>query len=99
MEGDVRDGAARAAALDGVDAVVHLAAIVGDPACARDPELSHDVNVGGTHALVADAPRPRASTRFVFASTCSNYGRMADPTIPIAEDGELRPVSLYASRR
>jgi nucleoside-diphosphate-sugar epimerase len=37
--------------------------------------------------------------RFVFASTCSNYGRMADPTVPITEDGELAPVSLYAEQK
>ena len=37
--------------------------------------------------------------RFVFASTCSNYGRMADPTVPIAEDGVLAPVSLYAEQK
>jgi nucleoside-diphosphate-sugar epimerase len=37
--------------------------------------------------------------RFVFASTCSNYGRMADPTVPIDEDGELAPVSLYAEQK
>ena len=43
------------AALDGAEAVVHLAAIVGDPACARDPELSNEVNVEGSRALVADA--------------------------------------------
>ena len=35
----------------------------------------------------------------MFASTCSNYGRMADPTVPITEDGELRPVSLYAEQK
>ena len=35
----------------------------------------------------------------MFASTCSNYGRMADPTVPINEDGELRPVSLYAEQK
>ena len=98
LEGDVRDAAARAAALVGIDAVVHLAAIVGDPACARDSELSNDVNVGGSTALVADA-EAAGVTRFVFASTCSNYGRMLDPTTPIAEDGELRPVSLYASQK
>jgi nucleoside-diphosphate-sugar epimerase len=98
VEGDVRDGAARAAALEGVDAVVHLAAIVGDPACARDSDLSNDVNIGGSTALVADAEAAGVS-RFVFASTCSNYGRMLDPTTPIAEDGELRPVSLYASQK
>ena len=37
--------------------------------------------------------------RLVFASTCSNYGRMADPSVPITEDGELRPVSLYAEQK
>jgi nucleoside-diphosphate-sugar epimerase len=98
VEGDVRDGAARAAALVGVDAVVHLAAIVGDPACARDSELSADVNVGGSTALLADA-EAAGVTRFVFASTCSNYGRMLDPTTPISEDGELRPLSLYAQQK
>jgi nucleoside-diphosphate-sugar epimerase len=35
----------------------------------------------------------------VFASTCSNYGRMADPTVPITEEGELAPVSLYAEQK
>jgi len=98
QRGDVRDPAARAAALDGVDAVVHLAAIVGDPACGRDPELSNAVNVEGTASLVADA-KAAGVERFLFASTCSNYGRMADPTVPIDETGELRPVSLYAEQK
>ncbi len=35
----------------------------------------------------------------MFASTCSNYGRMADPDVPITEEGELRPVSLYAEQK
>ena len=98
QRGDVRDPEARKAALDGVDAVVHLAAIVGDPACGRDPELSNAVNVEGTASLVADA-REAGVERFLFASTCSNYGRMADPTVPIDETGELRPVSLYAEQK
>jgi nucleoside-diphosphate-sugar epimerase len=98
QRGDVRDADAREAALDGVDAVVHLAAIVGDPACGRDPELSNAVNVEGTASLVADA-RAAGVERFLFASTCSNYGRMADPTVPIDETGELRPVSLYAEQK
>ena len=41
----------------------------------------------------------RRRQRLVFASTCSNYGRMADPTVPITEEGELRPVSLYAEQK
>jgi nucleoside-diphosphate-sugar epimerase len=96
--GDVRDPAARAAALADVDEVVHLAAIVGDPACARDPQHSHAVNVEGSTALVQDAAAAGVQ-RFVFASTCSNYGRMTDPTVPITEDGELAPVSLYAEQK
>jgi nucleoside-diphosphate-sugar epimerase len=98
VRGDVRDGGARAAALQGADALVHLAAIVGDPACARDPELSDEVNVQATRALVADA-RAAGVGRLVFASTCSNYGRMADPTVPVDESAPLRPVSLYAEQK
>ncbi len=98
VRGDVRDAAARRPALGGVEAVVHLAAIVGDPACALDPAVSDEVNVQATRALVADAGAADVQ-RLVFASTCSNYGRMADPDVPITEEGELRPVSLYAEQK
>jgi nucleoside-diphosphate-sugar epimerase len=98
VRGDIRDPAARARALVGVGEIVHLAAIVGDPACARDPQLARAVNVEGTAALVAEA-RAAGVRRFVFASTCSNYGRIADATVPIAEDGALAPVSLYAEQK
>jgi nucleoside-diphosphate-sugar epimerase len=98
LVGDVRDPAARAEALQGVDNVVHLAAIVGDPACARDPEAARAVNVDGAMALIADAATAGVG-RFVFASTCSNYGRMEDPLVPITEEGALAPVSLYAEHK
>jgi nucleoside-diphosphate-sugar epimerase len=98
IRGDIRDPVARGAALQGVDEVVHLAAIVGDPACGRDPEFSNAVNIEGTQALVADA-KAAGVKRLVFASTCSNYGRMSDPTVPITEDGVLAPVSLYAEQK
>src|SRR6266545_2906003 len=94
----MRDAGARSAALAGVDEVVHLAAIVGDPACARDRETSQAVNVDATFGLLHDA-RAAGVHRLVFASTCSNYGRMADPSVPIAEDGVLAPVSLYAEQK
>jgi nucleoside-diphosphate-sugar epimerase len=98
VRGDIRDGDARAQALRGVDSVIHLAAIVGDPACARDPEAADAVNVQGSAALIADA-QAAGVKRILFASTCSNYGRMADPTVPIDEQGELAPVSLYAEQK
>ena len=96
--GDVRDPDARRQSLEGVDEVVHLAAIVGDPACGLDPDHSTDVNVNGTRALLEDAIAAGVS-KFVFASTCSNYGRMADPTVPVTEDGALAPISLYAEQK
>jgi nucleoside-diphosphate-sugar epimerase len=98
IRGDVRDADARRAALDGVAEVVHLAAIVGDPACALDPGTAQAVNVDATSAVVQDA-RAAGVKRFLFASTCSNYGRMADPETPIDEEGELRPISLYAEQK
>src|SRR5215217_21922 len=74
--GDVRDAVTRARAVKGVDAIVHLAAVVGDPACARQPDLAREVNLDATRALLEDAKRAGVR-RFVFASTCSNYGRLA----------------------
>ena len=98
VEGDVRDPDARRTALEGAATIVHLAAIVGDPACAQDPQESQEVNVDGTRALLVDA-RSASTGRFVFASTCSNYGRMDDVSKPIDETGRLAPVSLYAEQK
>ncbi len=97
VEGDIRDPVSRGLALQGADAVVHLAAIVGDPACARDPQLAQEVNVDASIALATEAAA--SVERFVMASTCSNYGRMTDPTTPIDETGVLAPVSLYAEQK
>jgi nucleoside-diphosphate-sugar epimerase len=95
---DLRDQDARMEALAGVEAVVHLAAIVGDPACARDPELSQEVNVDATRALIDETERAGVQ-RLVFASTCSNYGRMADSSVPVDERAPLAPISLYAEQK
>ena len=97
VHGDVRDPEARAAALAGVENVVHLAAIVGDPACTREPEEARTVNLEATRALVREAAEAGVE-RFVFASTCSNYGRL-DGDHVATEDWELKPVSLYAETK
>ena len=98
VRADVTDADAMGSAVVDVDAVVHLAAIVGDPACAREPELAKAINVGATRALVR-AARDRDVGRFVFASTCSNYGKLDDPNAFATEDWPLRPVSLYAETK
>jgi nucleoside-diphosphate-sugar epimerase len=95
---DIRDTEARRAALQGAEAVVHLAAIVGDPACARDPELARETNVEATRSLIDDAGAAGVA-HLIFASTCSNYGRMADPETPVDEEAPLAPVSLYAEQK
>ncbi len=96
--GDLRDDEARRGAVAGAAAIVHLAAIVGDPACARDPELARETNVEATRSLIADA-REAGVKHLIFASTCSNYGRMADPETPVDEEAPLAPVSLYAEQK
>ncbi len=80
---------------DRFDAVVHLAAIVGDPACAKQPELARQVNWEAANTLLQLSEEHRVS-RFLFASTCSNYGKMADPESYVDETSPLVPVSLYA---
>jgi nucleoside-diphosphate-sugar epimerase len=97
VRADIRDAASRKLAVAGMDAVVHLAAIVGDPACSRQPELARAVNLESSLALIEDSQRAGVS-RFVFASTCSNYGKMKDVAY-VDETSELSPVSLYAETK
>jgi nucleoside-diphosphate-sugar epimerase len=97
VRGDVRDAEQRRTALAGVDEVVHLAAIVGDPACSREPDEARSVNLGATERLVREA-REAGVQRFVFASTCSNYGKL-DADELATEEWDLNPVSLYAETK
>ena len=77
------------------DAVIHLAAIVGDPACKRDPEVASKVNWEASCHLVQRCAE-LGIERLALASTCSNYGKMPDPEAYVDERSELAPVSLYA---
>jgi nucleoside-diphosphate-sugar epimerase len=98
LKGDVRDEEIVGRALQEVDEIVHLAAVVGDPACAREPELANEVNVDATLRLLESAEAAGVS-RLVFASTCSNYGKMTDSDQLATEEWDLRPVSLYAETK
>ncbi len=98
VRGDVRDESVVRAALRGIESVVHLAAIVGDPACAQQPDLARAVNLHASLDLI-EAARVAGVDRFVFASTCSTYGKMADSSFLATEDHELQPVSLYAKTK
>ncbi|MGB9416469.1 MAG: NAD(P)-dependent oxidoreductase [Acidobacteriaceae bacterium] len=98
VRGDIRDRAIVKAAVSGRDAVVHLAAIVGDPACARNPDLAREINLDAALQLIEESKQAGVA-RFVFASTCSNYGRMKDADRYVDEESELSPVSLYAETK
>jgi nucleoside-diphosphate-sugar epimerase len=76
-------------------AVIHLAAIVGDPACKREPQLATRVNWEASRRLI-DQCVACGVRRFALASTCSNYGKMRDPSAYVDERSTLAPVSLYA---
>jgi len=95
IKGDVRNESDVDKALEGVDAIAHLAAIVGDPACKKFSEEANETNWSGSVNLFEKAEKAGIK-RFVFASTCSNYGKMANPDEFVTETSELRPVSLYA---
>jgi nucleoside-diphosphate-sugar epimerase len=93
--GDIRNASEVQKALEGIDAIAHLAAIVGDPACKKYSEEAEQTNWMASTALF-EAAEAAGVERFVFASTCSNYGKMPNPDSFVTETSELRPVSLYA---
>ncbi|MBN1543368.1 NAD-dependent epimerase/dehydratase family protein [candidate division KSB1 bacterium] len=75
-----------------VSSVVHLGAIVGDPACEVDRDLSLEINLMATR-MIAETAKGFNVSRLIFASTCSVYGA-SDQTL--TEKSILNPVSLYA---
>ena len=72
-----------------------MAAIVGDPACARKPELAKKVNWEASLNLLEQSIKNKAE-HFIFASTCSNYGKMPASNRYVDETSPLVPISLYA---
>jgi nucleoside-diphosphate-sugar epimerase len=89
--GDFRHVEQVADALNGVDAVVHLGAIVGDPACNLDEELTIEVNLTATR-MIAELAKASGVRQMIFASTCSVYGATDEM---LDERSIVRPISLY----
>lgn len=95
FKGDIRKKEDITKALKDVDSVVHLAAIVGDPACAKQPQLAEETNWFATKQFYDYCNENTKIKRFIFASTCSNYGKMEGEDF-LNEKSLLNPVSLYA---
>ena len=95
FKGDIRNKKDIEVALEGVKSVIHLAAIVGDPACSKSSDEANETNWNASVNLFEESENVGVE-RFIFASTCSNYGKMKDSNSYVNEDSELNPVSLYA---
>lgn len=93
VEASVLDRAALAHALEGMDSVVHLAALPSVPRSIKDPVGSHAANATGT-LMVLEACRETGVNHVVAASSSSVYG--ANPALPKHEREWVRPLSPYA---
>lgn len=94
VQGDIRDVETVKHCVAGQDAVCLLAAIVGEPACNRDEQAAQTTNYDGAINVLRHAQAAKVK-KFVFASTCSNYG-IADATQPATEESPLKPLSVYS---
>lgn len=96
IDADISDSRQINLAVKEVDAVIALAAIVGDPACNLSPVDTVNWNYLTTKTLV-EACEFYGTRRLVFASSCSVYGAKSDGLL--SEESRLSPVSLYARTR
>lgn len=92
VRGDVRD--ITASDLEGIDAIIHLAALSNDPMGALDTELTLDINFRAS-ARLAGLAKSVGVNRFIFASSCSLYGASGGDAA-LDETAPMQPVSAYA---
>ncbi|MBT4352347.1 NAD-dependent epimerase/dehydratase family protein, partial [archaeon] len=92
VKGDLKHIDVVAKAATGINAVVHLAGIVGDPACSISPKYTIEQNFLST-VNIANICKYNQINRFIFASSCSVYGH---GNKILNENSKLNPVSLYA---
>lgn len=89
--GDVRDKKLLKEQLEWADAVVWLAALVGDGACALNPDVSYEINEKAVKWLAKNFEK-----RIIFMSTCSVYGAQEDE---VNESSPVNPLSVYAATK
>lgn len=94
VRGDLRDPETVERALDGVEAVIHLACISNDPSFELDPDLGKSINYDAMELLVDRAKAHPEVRRFIYASSSSVYG--VKDTADVTEDLELEPLTDYS---
>jgi len=97
IRGDVRDEEVLLKAMKDADAIIHLAALVGAPACKKDPTFTVEVNYEATKRI-GDLCQKLDIDRLVFASSTSVYGNVGGDKY-VDEEGPCRPLSLYAETK
>lgn len=95
VKGDICNAGFRDNLLKDIDFVVHAAAVVGDPASKKFPDLTYKINHEASLTLI-DKARNSNVKGFIFLSTCSNYGISEGLA---NEDSPLKPLSLYAQTK
>ena len=93
VRGDLRDPRAVERAVQGVEFVLHQAALNSNPRSVKEPGPTNEVNVGGT-VLLLEAARKARARRLVYASSSSVYGELS-PVLPKTEDLPLLPKAPY----
>ena len=96
QRGDIRDKTIPPDVFDGVDSVIHLAALIDISASVADPIQNHEVNVNGTFNMLHASIKHNVK-KFVFASSTAVYGDAK--TLPLQENIALHPISPYAASK
>ena len=96
--GDITDANSIRAALEGVDAVVHLAGII-PPNVDRAPDLARRINVDGTRSLIEQMESSRTANRLVFASSQGVFGDVQDRDPPLRVDTPVSPTDEYGRHK
>ena len=94
IKGDVRDKSLMEPLVHNFEFVIHLAAIVGFPACRKNPELANTVNVDSSKLISSLLSKDQGT---VYASTGSNYGIIENQIC--TEETPLNPISLYGKTK
>ena len=89
---DIRETEKISSIIQNIDCVIHLAAIVGEPLCKKIPDAAKQINEFATKNLVNICKNKKVK-RFIFASTCSNYGSSQNV---VNELSPVMPLSLYS---
>lgn len=97
VKGDIRNKNTVLKSLGNIDCVFHLAALVGEPACSVNVALTEQINHESA-VSIAKAALKIGIKRFIFTSTCSNYG-ISSLNELATEESPLNPLSLYATTK